>query len=138
MKNLGFFQISMVFLFIIFLSACKKTEVIDSCYVLLPALDQLDSEEMKSLWDTHTIDLFPVSTMDDAVGHEENFEKLISRMRADCDQLEISMFCYACIETLPLKTELEIVYTINGAMDTVYLDVDTPEDSILLLGNLHK
>lgn len=50
-------------------------------------------------------DLDPVATTEDPVGHEENIETLLDRLN-DLDCVSAALGCYACIETLPPKSEI--------------------------------
>jgi hypothetical protein len=82
-------------------------------------------------------DLYPAVTNSDPLGHSNNIEILINRMNL-CNGISARLFCYACIKTYPLQSEILVETDSSGFALKRILDIKTPEDSKLEFVNIHQ
>lgn len=136
MKNIG---ILLIISSLIFLISCEedKTESIE-CELLTEALVNYNSENLKAEVDKLTIDLKPHISNNNSYGHRENLNTLIDRLNSQCDNIEANLFCYACIQTFPLQSEISILVDSSGTDVCRIIDISTPEDDILSFVGVHQ
>jgi hypothetical protein len=134
MKNIG---ILLGILFLVVLSSCTKDKIesID-CELLTEALVNYNDEILKAEVDKLTIDLKPDVGSNDIYGHSKNLNTLIDRLNTGCN-IEASLFCYACIQTLPPQSEISILVDSSGTEVCRIIDISTPEDEILKFSGIH-
>lgn len=129
MKNIG---ILVIILSLIFLTSCEEDRIESvECELITEALVNYNSENLKAEVDKLTIDLKPHISDNDSYGHRENLNTLIDRLNSQCDNFEASLFCYACIETLPPQSEISILVDSSGTDVYRIIDISTPEDDNL-------
>jgi hypothetical protein len=135
MKNIG---ILLGILFLVILSSCTKDKIesID-CELLTEALVNYNNEILKAEVDKLTIDLNPHVGNNDIYGHSENLNTLIDRLNSGFSNIEASLFCYACIQTLPPQSEISILVDSSGTEVCRIIDISTPEDEILKFSGIH-
>ncbi len=135
--------ICMAMIVSVFLLSCDKSvddtsNVSSDCPEVTVALLEKDLPLIQDLWNDLFVDLFASdATIADPFGHEENFDKLILRMEEDCNQINVRLICYGCIETFPNTSELELIISGETSIDTVIMDVLTPGDDVLSISGLH-
>lgn len=122
------------------LLACHKakdTVVNTDCEALNTALIDRDLEVIKAQVNPLALDLPPQPASGDELGHAQNLETLVDRLNDQCDDYTASVLCYACIETLPLQSEILIELDSAGMPIERILDLTTPEDAPLAVINIH-
>ncbi len=99
----------------------------DLCLPIIRENEAKISEEMK----LYTFDLLPTGPANgDPIGHKENLEKLIERLN-DCPCIVAKEVCYACIETYPAQSEIEVEVTVRETTVTKIMDILTSEEKAL-------
>ena len=106
------------------------------CDNLISALLSFNNDKIENEFIKITNNLYPESTDDDKLGHKKNFETLLNMLN-QCDSINASMICYACIETYPLQTELLIAIDSLGYKVNRIADIRTPDDNILTFLRVH-
>lgn len=81
-------------------------------------------------------DLTPSPTATDELGHEMNFAIFVDRLKSDCFP-DATIGCYACIETLPVQSEVIIKLDSAGTQITRLIDIQTPADSVMTFLDIH-
>ena len=121
--------------FLVFTIACEDT-ISYPCEEIREGLLNIDTAIAKDGINEILVDLVPVPTGNDPVGHEENLAVFVERLNESCD-IEATIGCYACIETLPLLSHVEI--TLDSASVQVHRSIDilTPEGTVMSLKNIH-
>ena len=104
---------------------------------LSTALVELDNTTAIPILDQKLEDLLPHPTISDPLGHEANMNIFISRLQDDCG-LEAEMFCYACIETFPLRTEIIVQVETKDSLISRTIDILTRNDGNLVVANIHE
>ena len=99
-------------------------------------LHQLKTASNTPFADKLTENLPPEPTKNDPIGHSENLT-IITQSIHSCDGLEAEIFCYACVETYPLQSEITIQMDSSGAKIEVIIDISTPSDKILKFSRIH-
>lgn len=115
---------------LVMLIACEKKV---NCEVLSDALLQYDQEKVKTEINKLCSDLKPHGN----IGQKENVNTLVNRLQTQCGNMDISLLCFACIETLPPQSEISVA--INSSSTTVcrIIDIFIPDDDILSFRNVH-
>lgn len=106
------------------------------CTELTAGLLSFDNERVESEFDKITVDLLPISNVDDQIGHLQNCQDLVSKL-SDCELISAKLLCYACIETYPPQTEILITLDSSGQIVNRVIDVLTPSDSSLDFVRVH-
>ena len=68
----------------------------------------------------------------DEFGHFNNLNTLIDRLNSNCPQIHAKKYCYACIETFPVQSEIKVEFNFLGNQIVRIIDISTPDDGILL------
>ena len=121
-------------IFVIFLS-CKET-VTFPCQDIREGLLMTDLELTKPGIDLMLQDMLPVSTGEDALGHEINLQEFVDRLNTNCD-IEAVIECYACIKTFPLLSHVTVTI-VSDSVQQRSLDILTPEGGAMSLKNIHQ
>ncbi len=81
-------------------------------------------------------DLLPFPSNNDPIGHAKNIEILATRIN-QCPNLEAFVGCYACIKTLPAKSEM-LIYGISSDGVTIIASVlmTTPDDGPMTVASI--
>lgn len=95
-----------------------------------------NNELIRKELDKITIDLSPEVTVTDQFGHAKNFDLLIQRLN-NCPNIVAEKFCYACIETYPLQSEILVTADSVGVAVQRIIDIVTPDNDILRYTNIH-
>ena len=125
---------------ILFLISCENStepEPMDSEKFIAGIIDlnnDLVSEEINKILS----DLTPRHTSNDGYGHKNNFTTLIDRINTQCENVEAQLRCYACIETYPPQSEIEIITDSSGIQIRRVIDITTPADKRLFFNSVHK
>ena len=114
-----------------------KDETLLPCMELRTSLVEFDNSTAIHILDQKLEDLLPHPTSTDQLGHEANMNIFISRLKDDCG-LEAEMFCYACIETLPLQTEIIVQVETKDTLVSRTIDILTRNDGNLVVANIHE
>ena len=80
--------------------------------------------------------LQPLPTSGDPIGHSMNLISLVDRLKSEC-HFDAVVECYACIETLPVLSEVSILMDSSGIEIKRVLDIRTPESTVMTLTNIH-
>lgn len=128
----------LVISFLFMLTSCEelKKEKID-CNLLTKALISYDTEKVKTEINKLTEDLKPNVSKKDEFGHRTNIFTLVDRINNQCDQVNASLICYACIKTQPAQSEISISIDSSGTQIKRVIDILTPEDKILSVRDVH-
>lgn len=122
---------------LLLLAACEDDSLDADCTLLIDALVHYDNQALKAEVDKLTVGLTPQPTEDDRIGHRKNLNTLIDRLNAQCKQVEASLFCYACVETLPLQSEITVLVDSAGTQVCRMIDIVTPEEEALSYSGVH-
>jgi len=76
-------------------------------------------------------------TNDDVFGHKKNLNTLVQRFEDKCDVIA-NIFCYACIKTLPVQSEIIITFVQDSMTYSKTIDISTPDDDILFFAGMHN
>ncbi len=122
------------------LCSCEKSVEMVDCVTIengLLAFDEtLQNKVVLDELNKLRIDLKPEVTADDAFGHKENFNKLISRLNKSCTNFNVELVTYATIKTNPVQSEIRMTLLKNNVH--YIIDIHTPEDDVLKAVNIHK
>lgn len=130
--------------------ACKKEDTIglgpdsdsgasgtQSCITFHKALITKNHVELRFQIDGLALDLLSKPTEEDPVGHARNVEILIDRLQNKCDDYQVALQCYACIYTLPAKSEIRFNLDSSGVAIQRIVDIISPKGEILQFINVH-
>ena len=141
MKTINFALFTLICL--LAFTTCKKDKAplpsfsVDCDQLFTALLEEKDSIvniEINSL----TTDLSPQSVSNDDLGHSANLEKLVERLEEACENFEVSIVCYACIETWPVQSEIKIIAESGGIEVNRIVDILTPENGPLQAVGVHQ
>lgn len=126
-------------LLILGLYACEKDKVgnldcLNFQTGIVERNEAVISDEIEKL----TPDLEPLPTPEDLIGHMANLNTLVDRINYDCEEINASILCYACIETYPLQSEIEVEFNYENTTIRIILDIITSESDILRYGGMHE
>jgi len=79
----------------------------------------------------------PDPTKNDPIGPSENLT-IITQSIHSCDVLEAEIFCYACVETNPLQSEITIQMDSVGVKIERIINISTSLYKILKFSGIHK
>jgi len=133
MKKGAFLIISLLLL----LAACEDDSLDADCTLLTDALVHYNNEALKAEVDKLTVGLKPQITKEDPFGHRDNLNTLIDRLNAQCKHVKASLFCYACVETLPVQSEITVLVDSAGTQVCRMMDIITPEEEVLSYSDVH-
>ena len=124
-------------LLMILLIGCSKHAKNDEpfaidCDELEAALVSINSEQLNFEINKLTQDLLPSPTQHDEIGHADNLNTLVDRINSNCPQLRATTECYACVETIPVQSEIKVVFDSLGNQIESIIDISTPRDGILV------
>ena len=138
MKTLAYILLFFFFPFLIFSCENNDENPNSGCYNFSETLIYLKSDSVKNVVDILSEDLNPEVTENDQWGHKENIDLLIERLNMECENISVSLGCYACIETLPPQSELIISTDSAGVEIKRVIDILTPKDDILQYLGVHR
>lgn len=118
------------------LSTCKKNTNNENCFDLLQAIKENDIEVVKREINKMAIAFVPAITATDPHGHQQNITKLANKINEQCG-ISAVVFCYACIQTLPEQSEIEISFMHNGILVHKKVDITTNINNRLVCINMH-
>ncbi len=119
------------------LLSCSKNDEDNTSTEICQAILDDDQSVMLSLMEELTLDLIPVSTTTDQLGHEANYNDLINQLNSfSC--MEASGVCYGCIQTFPVQSEIRVKVDLDGAQIERVMDIITPEDGPLVYLRMHE
>jgi hypothetical protein len=134
-----------ILIFICCILSCKKTIVSSNndlkkidCDKLKIGIMSTDSKIVKLEINKLVTDLKPIKTSNDNIGQKENVDIVINRLNTLCNELNAELMCYACIETLPVQSEILLSMDSIGTTISRVIDIWTPENSILNFIRIHK
>ena len=114
-----------------------EIEININCSNLEFALVNKDAELMNSEINNLVQDLTPKPTQTDEIGHFNNLNILIDRLNDKCGNITVSKICYACIDTGPAQSEINIKLDSVGNQIERIVDIWTPHDGILKSNRMH-
>ncbi len=109
-----------------------------NCPQLQLSLINYVDEELNNEVNKLSQDLFPTPTDLDEFGQFENLKTLVERLNANCPQLRAELFCYACIETFPVQSEILVNFNFLGINYERIIDISTPDDAVLRSLRAHE
>ncbi len=115
---------------LLMLSSCEKKV---NCEVLSDALLQYDQEKAKTEINKLCADLKPHGN----IGQKENLNTLVNRLQTQCGNMDVTLLCFACIETLPPQSEISVAMDSSSTTVCRIIDIFTPDDDILSFRNVH-
>ena len=133
-------RLTLVTILVICLCACEKdSDVFNiNCGSLVAGnIFNKNSDIVRNEINKLTADLEPHPTKDDKIGHRQNFDILISRINASCEQLSAQLICYACVTTYPAQTHIGVTVDSSAIPITRIIDISTPEDNVLSFVRVH-
>ncbi|MCB0630451.1 MAG: hypothetical protein R2824_00715 [Saprospiraceae bacterium] len=119
-------------------TACSKDTFNINCGTFQTDLIDRNEDGLRTHINQFTQDLFPDPTPDDSLGHAENLRILVRRIKDQCSSLDADIGCYACIETLPLQSEIVILLDSAGVQVLRIIDITTPEGDKLSYSSVHQ
>ncbi len=124
-----------------FISVCDDLAKNDrkevNCRNLELGLIHKDYEKIGTELDKLTEDLSPNPTASDPIGHSENLVGFTEQLMKTCEELEVKIFCYACVETNPPQSELTIQLDSSGTIIERIIDIMTPSYNTLGFNGIH-
>ena len=120
----------------------KETTPLDEneiayCETLKSNLVIVNEPVVKEIVDQMLSVLSPTPTGDDPVGHMQNLNTFIDRLKNEC-HFNARNICYACIETFPVTSEVGIVLDSSGVEVERVFDLRTPETGVMTLTDIHS
>jgi len=107
------------------------------CEILKSNLVIVNEPVVKEVVDQMLSVLPPTPTVEDPVGHMQNLNTFIDRLKNEC-HFDAKSICYACIETFPPTSEVGIVIDSSGVEVSRVLDLRTPETGVMILSDIHS
>ena len=107
------------------------------CGQLKTALVRFDNDLAATEIDKLTVDLLPLSSDQDSLGHEHNLVRLVNRIETLCNDLDAELDCYACMESLPPQSAIGIKADSSGTPVCRILFIFTPRDGVLKFHRVH-
>ena len=139
-KPTAFYLIIMLLLSV-FISGCEKEndpgptiQMNLDCQKFQQDLITMDLDNLRNTLQAILDQFTPEPVEEDEFGHKENFELLLKLFNDECLALSFSMFCYACIETYPPITEIQVFFPDDGIK---ILDIRTSNSEALKFVNIH-
>jgi hypothetical protein len=137
---------ALVFLFFIAvlgLNYCVKSEgshpdAIVDCENLNNGIIFIQPEKVNTEINKLTFNLLAKPVENDLTGQKENLNTLIGRINKNCIGLKASLSCFACIETLPVQSEILIEADSMGIPVKRLLDISTPANDVLECISVHR
>lgn len=135
------FMILPVGVLLIALTACQENDanapaILDCGQVILGLVD-LDGDLLGAEMDQLAKDLDPDPSTADPNGHAENLDILVNRINTQCPELSAEVRCYACIETLPLQSEIVISLDSAGVEVFRIIDMFSNDDGPMTFREVH-
>ncbi len=106
------------------------------CEILQPGLLYFNLMEVSDVLNLWLSDLQPKPTTEDPIGHLNNLTSMVERLKSDC-HFDASIECYACIETYPGQSEVNIMIDSSGYVLKRVVDIWTPEDRVMSVHYIH-
>ncbi|MEM7659146.1 MAG: hypothetical protein AAF399_23700 [Bacteroidota bacterium] len=116
-----------LFLLLLGCLACQEG-ISPQCEPFETAVRNWDEETVNLMVDELAEDLAPDASSNDKIGHANNLDILIRRLKAQCDQVKVRKVCYACIYTLPAQSEIKFSLDSAGVEVHRIIDIRTPDD----------
>ena len=108
-----------------------------NCNALQNGIINSDSEAVISEINKLLYGLRPVVTSSDPFGHKQNINLLVERINNSCLTIRAELVCYACIETNPPQSEIELRTNSSDTEFVKILDIWTSPDEILKCRTIH-
>lgn len=129
----------LVYILLLILFACEKDEVGHlNCINFKEAIVNEDETMIRSEIENLTSDLYPVPTPEDNIGHMLNLHTLVDRIYSDCNDINATIICYACINTYPPGSEISIAFEYENTQIEKTIDIFTSGDDLLHYAGIHE
>ena len=127
-----------IFLALFFLySCCDKEEInppfLVDCTTLEEGLLDNNTELIRPIIDSILVQYLSMPTTEDQFGHLENLNKVFNQINTTCSNLEFSMSCYACLDSNPSQTPVEITIDSIGVIVARSILIYTPANDYMYL-----
>ena len=109
-----------------------------NCTILRNGIISSDADAVISEINKLLYDLKPAVTAKDPYGHEQNIDILIKRINSYCATIRARLVCYACIETNPPQSEIELTTSNENVIVIRILDIWTSSEDILRCRTVHE
>lgn len=120
----------------LFIFSCSQSEeesnTID-CDKLTDSFINSDLDYAKVKIDSICMTLSASPTASDSLGHQANSQTLIEKMNESCPGINVTMTCYACLESNPLQSSFEAKLDSMGTEVTRYFTIAVPENGFMSL-----
>ncbi len=108
-----------------------------NCNTVQNGIINSDADAIISEINKLVYDLPPKVTSFDEFGHKQNIDVFIERINKFCPSVTAKLICYACIETYPPQSEIELS-TISSDIEYIrILDIWTSPEEILRFRTIH-
>lgn len=87
-----------------------------------------DKEAIRIIIDSLCQKYPPIPTQDDDLGHKENTIKIIEELNETCSDLAFVQKCYACLESYPPQSSIEVKLDSVGISIMRYFGLYVPEN----------
>ena len=118
------------------LLACTKDFNTD-CDILTTAFIEENESVASPIIDNLCTDLEAKPTTQDPIGHEENMDILVDRLKKECS-FDVILLSYATIETLPVQSEIQVKFSKDGEEFTRIVDIFNDPEDILKFSGIHQ
>lgn len=126
-----------LFSFVLFSISCSDKDADNlaqnlnmfECEQLIDALLQEDDAVLESILNTELKNFDFIDLNNDACIHDNNLKEFTQFLNESCSQIEASVICCGCIETLPTISEISI--EIDSSTDIIkkIIDLKTPNET---------
>ena len=121
-------------------ASCSKSDqrqpVVPDCESLQLGIKTNDAALVAAQINNLCENLQPTVTAADEYGQEQNLYLLVQRISMHCT-IEASVMCYACIETLPVQSEIRIRFVENGITHSRVIDLICNDGNMLRFQGMH-
>lgn len=122
--------------FLLFVYSCKKdNNGKTNCSLIKQAVAEGQTEVLKTEVDK-MIQRLTLSSSGTYIEQEKNLNKFVNALK-DCDDVEASLLCVWCIQTLPEQSEVNIKFTLNGSEINKVIDLIKTPDNRFRFSALH-
>ncbi|MGH1433018.1 MAG: hypothetical protein ACRBG0_01015 [Lewinella sp.] len=125
---------------VLFLTGCYEEENNEvpeqssiSCLELEEDFIIMDRDAIKIVIDSLCQQYPPLSIEDDPLVHENNTTGLIEELNENCENLTYMLRCYACLESYPPQSIIDVELDSVGIVITRFFRVRVPENDFMYM-----
>ena len=124
----------LVFGALLTLLSCGESQMCESIHADLLSSNVSGVKDELDRW---LAKMDPDANEEDPTGHQENLQSFIVRLENKCSSLQVSLICYACIETNPSQSEVKIELDSVGHQVERVLDILTTKNDVMIITSIH-